>query len=246
MEVIIRDKRKNEQLNKKRTIKKNETVADNKKEMALKQQKLDNAKIKLVEQEYQNNLKEKLEDGLYDLINKLNHVDSSLSTIELRNLLSRKTVIGVPPKYSNTELGILFDYYKQYIEQINKIQTFLPTKKNFCSFAGISSYTYDNYMQSDDTERREIMQMIDDYITDINLTSAQNGEIKEVTTIFRSKAEHGLVEATAPVVIEHKSETNMDTILKQIQAVNQGKSLKTIELHQDKDGIYREGDTNEN
>lgn len=246
MEVIIRDKRKDEQLNKKRIRQKNETVADNKKEMALKQQKLDNAKIKLVEQEYQNNLKEKLEDGLYDLINKLNHVDSSLSTIELRNLLSRKTVIGVPPKYSNTELGILFDYYKQYIEQINKIQTFLPTKKNFCSFAGISSYTYDNYMQSDDAERREIMQIIDDYITDINLTSAQNGEIKEVTTIFRSKAEHGLVEATAPVVIEHKSETNMDTILKQIQAVNQGKSLKAIELHQDKDGIYREGDTNEN
>ena len=55
MEVIIRDKRKDEQLNKKKTIKKNETVADNKKEMALKQQKLDNAKIKLVEQEYQNN-----------------------------------------------------------------------------------------------------------------------------------------------------------------------------------------------
>lgn len=38
----------------------------------------------------------------------------------------------------------------------------------------------------------------------------------------------------------------MDTILKQIQAVNQGKSLKTIELHQDIDGVYKEGDTNEN
>lgn len=214
--------------------------------MALKQQKLDNAKIKLVEQEYQNNLKEKLEDELYNLINKLKHIDDSLSTIELRNLLSRKTVIGVPPKYSNTELGILFDYYKQFIEQINKVQTYLPTKKNFCSFAGISSKTYDHYMQSDDAERREIMQMIDDYITDITLTSAQNGEIKEITTIFRSKAEHGMVEASAPVIIEHKSETNMDTILKQIQAVNQGKSLKTIELHQDSNGIYREGDTNEN
>lgn len=214
--------------------------------MALKQQKLDNAKIKLVEQEYKNNLQEKLEDGLIELTNKLNEVDNSLSTIELRNLLSRKTVIGMPPKYSNAELGILFDYYKQYIEQINKIQQFLPTKKNFCSFAGISSKTYDSYMQSDDSERREIMQMIDDYITDITLTSAQNGEIKEITTIFRSKAEHGMVEASAPVVIEHKSETNMNTILKQIQAVNQGKSLKTIELHQDRDGVYKEGDTNEN
>lgn len=214
--------------------------------MALKQQKLDNAKIKLVEQEYQSNLKERLEDELYNLINKLNHIDDSLSTIELRNLLSRKTVIGVPPKYSNTELGILFDYYKQFIEQINKVQTYLPTKKNFCSFAGISSKTYDHYMQSDDAERREIMQMIDDYITDITLTSAQNGEIKEITTIFRAKAEHGIIEQTAPVVIEHRSETNMDTILKQIQAVNQGKSLKTIELYQDSNGIYREGDTNEN
>lgn len=206
--------------------------------MALKQQKLDNAKIKLVEQEYQSNLKERLEDELYNLINKLNHIDDSLSTIELRNLLSRKTVIGVPPKYSNTELGILFDYYKQFIEQINKVQTYLPTKKNFCSFAGISSKTYDHYMQSDDAERREIMQMIDDYITDITLTSAQNGEIKEITTIFRAKAEHGIIEQTAPVVIEHRSETNINEIMKQISAVNQGKSLKTINLEKKDDGSY--------
>ena len=65
-------------------------------------------------------------------------------------------------------------------------------------------------------------------------------------SIFRSKAEHGMVEASAPVVIEHKSETNIDTILKQIQAVNQGKSLKTIELHQDENGIYRKENTDEN
>lgn len=214
--------------------------------MALKQQKLGNAKIKLMEQEYQNNLKDRLENELNNLVNKLEQTDNSLSTIELRSLLSRKTVIGVPPKYSNTELGILFNYYKQFIEQINKFQTYLPTKKNFCSFIGISSKTYDNYMQADDAERREIMQMIDDYITDIALTSAQNGEVKEITTIFRSKAEHGLIEQTAPVVIEHRSETNMDTILKQIQAVNQGRSLKTIELHQDNDGVYRGGNTNEN
>ena len=55
-----------------------------------------------------------------------------------------------------------------------------------------------------------------------------------------------MIEATAPVIIEHKNETNIDTILKQIQAVNQGKSLKTIELQQDKNGIYRKEDTDEN
>lgn len=211
--------------------------------MIRQQEKLDNAKIKLIEQEYQSNLKEKLEDELFNLVHKLKHIDGTMSTIEITNLLSRKTVIGVAPKYSNIELGILFDYYKQFIGQINKTQTYLPTKKNFCSFAGISSNVYNRYIQSEDSERREIMQRIDDYITDLQLTSAQNGEIKEISTIFRSKAEHGMIEATAPVVIEHKNETNIDTILKQIQAVNQGKSLKTIELQQDKNGIYRKEDT---
>ena len=111
-------------------------------------------------------------------MHKLKDIDGTMSTIEITNLLSRKTVIGVAPKYSNIELGILFDYYKQFIGQINKTQTYLPTKKNFCSFAGISSNVYNRYIQSEDSERREIMQMIDDYITDLQLTSAQNGEIK--------------------------------------------------------------------
>ena len=83
------------------------------------------------------------------------------------------------------------------------------------------------------------MQIIDDYITDIMLTSAQDGKVREITTIFRSKAEHGMVEQTAPIVIEHKSETNMENIIKQIEAVNQGKSLRTIELKQQPDGTYK-------
>ena len=82
------------------------------------------------------------------------------------------------------------------------------------------------------------MQMIDDYIVDLNLTSAQKGEIKEITTIYRSKAEHGLVEAQAPIVIQHKAQANLEDIRKQIEAVNQGKSLKTIELKKQPDGSY--------
>lgn len=175
---------------------------------------------------------------MQDLTNKLQNIDGTLSTIELKTLISQKNVIGISPKYSNAEVAILFDYYKQFIEQINKVQSYLPTKKNFCSFIGISSNQYDNWRQSEDSERAEIMQMIDDYITDLQLTSAQNGEIKEVTTIYRTKAEHGMIEATAPVVIEHKAETNINNIMKQIEAINKGKSLKTIELKKQPDGSY--------
>lgn len=180
-----------------------------------------------------------MEDRLFDLINKLKHLGNNTpSVIELRTMISEKNLIGISPKYSNTELAILFDYYKQFITQINKYTRYLPTKQNFCSFAGISTQTYNSYKQSDDIERREIMQQIEDYITDIMLTSAQNGEIREVTTMFRSKTEHGYVEAQAPIVIEHKSETDINNIMKQIEAVNKGRSLKEIELKQNEKGVY--------
>lgn len=204
------------------------------------QAQLTKAKTELVQKEFQDGLKDYMEQRLFDLIHKLKHVETgkSLTTIELKSLISQKNVIGLSPKYNNTELAILFDYYKQFIEKINELQTFLPTKKNFCSFIGISSSQYDRWRQSDDSERREIMQMIDDYITDLQLTASQNGEVKEITTIYRTKAEHGMVEATAPVVIEHKTEANIDKIKAQIEALNKGRSLETIELEQNDDGSY--------
>lgn len=234
--------RKKETRTEENIVKQKQTLDTNKVENQEKQKQLTKAKAELVKQEFQDNLKENLEQRLFDLTYKLKHVEKGheFSTMELKTLLSQKNVIGQSPKYSVSELAILFDYYKQFILKINECQTYLPTKKNFCGFVGISSSQYDMWRQSDDPERQEIMQIIDDYITDIQLTSAQNGEIKEISTIYRTKAEHGMVEATAPVVIEHKSETNIDNIMQQIEAINKGKSLKTIELKKNTDGVYEE------
>ena len=58
-----------------------------------------------------------------------------------------------------------------------------------------------------------------------------SGETKEITTIFRGKTSHGLVEASAPIVIEHKSETDISKINSMIEAIKAGKSLKSIELN---------------
>lgn len=237
---MIRDKRT---FKERKSISKQKQTIDSKKiENREKQTQLTTAKAELIKQEFQDNLKENLEQRLFDLIYKLNHVESgkNLSTIEIKTLISQKNSIGISPKYNNTELAILFEYYKKFINQINKFQRYLPTKKNFCSFIGISSSQYDRWRQSEDSERAEMMQIIDDYITDIMLTSAQDGEIKEITTIFRSKAEHGLVEQTAPIVIEHKSDINIDKIMQQIEVINKGKSLKQIELKKNSNGIYEE------
>jgi len=202
-------------------------------------EKLQDLKAELIKREYQDNLSINMEKRLDEFVKRLTNVNKNMSTIEIKNLLSQKNVIGISPKYNTSEIAILFNYYKQFINQINDIQRYLPTKKDFCSFIGISSNQYDRWRQSEDSERAEIMQMIDDYITDLQLTSAQNGDIKEISTIYRTKSEHGMVEATAPIVIEHKSEVNTDRIMQQLKAINEGKSLKSIELEKQQNGIYK-------
>lgn len=137
---------------------------------------------------------------------------------------------GNVPKYSVEELCLIFEYYQKCMIAINKHMKFAPTKRNFCAFCGISTAVYDRWLISTDENRAEVMKMIDDYISDIMLSAAQVREIDSITTLFRTKAEHGMIEASAPIVIEHKTEVNMEKIQAQISALKQGKSLKTIEL----------------
>lgn len=201
-------------------------------------EKVKEMKAELVKQDFQNNLKENLEQRLFDLAYKLSHADGTLSVIQIKSMLSAKNAFGISPKYNNTELELLFKYYQEFILKVNEIQSYRPTKQDFCAFAGITTQVYNNWLKSDDDERREIMQRVEDYITDIMLTEAQNGGIKEITTMFRAKTEHGYVEAQAPVVIEHKSEIDMDKMKKQLEAIEQGKSLQTITFEKKQDGSY--------
>ena len=185
----------------------------------------------LIEKKYKEGFKDYMEQRLYDLKYELKHMnpESKLTLVEIDKLIRGKHLIGTQ-LYSAEELSILFDYYRDFISEINKVIRYIPSKKNFCGFAKMSSSTYDSYLISGDAQRIEIMKMIDDYITDISLTLAQHREIDNVTTIYRSKAEHGMVEATAPIVIKNEVDINLDEIKQQVEALKAGKSLKTIEL----------------
>lgn len=185
----------------------------------------------LIEKEYKEGLKDHLEQQLFDLRYKITHMDKEthLALVEIDRIIRGKTLVGTN-LYSAEELAILFDYYREFISEINKVTRYVPSKKNFCAFAKMSSRTYDSYLINGDSQRIDVMQMIDDYITDISLTLAQNREIDNVTTIYRSKAEHGMVEATAPIVIRHETDVNIEEIKEQVKALKAGKNLKTIEL----------------
>ena len=92
---------------------------------------------------------------------------------------------------------------------------------------GMSTTTYNQYLFGHDEEKTEIMVQIDDYIKETMLTLAQLGEIKEVSTIFRGKASHGMIEASAPQEIVHREIIDLSSINRMIDDVKKGKSLKS-------------------
>lgn len=188
----------------------------------------------LIKEKYKDGFKDYMEQRLFDFKYELKRInpESRLTLLEIDKLIRGKRTVGVA-LYSAEELSMLFDYYRDFISEINTVTRYIPTKKNFCAFANMSSSTYETYLTDGDMQRIETMKMIDDYITDISLTLAQNREIDNVTTMFRSKTEHGMVEATAPIVIRKEHDINLGEIKQQLNALKAGKSLKTIELTED-------------
>lgn len=220
--MIIRKKQYKEGLE----TKDKKIVEQQKKEMLVK------AGEKSILEEYKKELPKQLESRLNEIAEQLSVKEEvqGLSTIEINEILRPHNLIGQPLKYTAEELNIVFEYYRQAIVAINKKVKYPPSKGSFCAFADISTATYNNYLRSPDESIQEVILRINDYLVDTTLTSAQLKEIDNITTMFRGKAEFGLVEAQSPVVIEHRSETDMSKISAMIQQLKQGKSLKTIEL----------------
>lgn len=208
-------------------------------EVQKKEQLVQAGKNQIME-EYKNKLPQELEKRLDVIATQISIQEEvqGLSSIEINEILRPHNLIGSNPKYSTDQLRIIFDYYREALIIINRKYKYPPSKENFCAFAGMSTSTYNKYLTSPNEDMQELMLMIDDYIRENMLTSAQIGETKEITTMFRGKTAHGMVEASSPVVVEHRTETDLTKIQQMIQRVQEGKSLKTIELTKKEDGTY--------
>ena len=215
------------------------TKEENLEEVEKKEQLVQAGKNQIME-EFKNNLNEYMEARIQALSMEIASKEEvkGLSSMEINELLRPHNLIGANPKYSVDQLRIIFDYYREALIAINREFKYPPSKENFCAFAGMSTATYNKYLLSPNEEMQELMLMIDDYIRENMLTSAQIGETKEITTMFRGKTAHGMVEASSPVVVEHRTETDLTKIQQMIQRVQEGKSLKTIELTKKEDGTY--------
>lgn len=148
-----------------------------------------------------------------------------LSVTKIHSLITHRSMSELATagnkSFTIQELAIALNIYIEMINEINKYTKFPPSKGSFCMMLGISTITYNNYLQ--DPEKCEIMRIIDDYITTTIISSAQLGEIREIMTMFSLKTLHGFIEAQAPTVIEHKSSIDIDDIQAQLSQLKKGK-----------------------
>lgn len=136
------------------------------------------------------------------------------------------TLYSARPMYTAEKLIIAFDLYRDMITQCNlNGMKIIPNKSHFSRFCGFSTATYDSYMQSTDIAMRNLMEVIDDYMFDVNVTSAQHREIELATTMFRAKVEQGKIEPTAPQVHILSPDADMEKIYEDIKRIKEGKRV---------------------
>lgn len=176
--------------------------------------------------EYMENRLNEISTELAEILNDDNN--KGFETVQILNMIKQpKYCLGPAPKYSTEELFVIFEAYQKMTGYINKYVKFIPTKENFCRFAGIATSTFETYLNSNETDKKNIMRNILDYLIDINLSLAQDRKIDNITTIHRGKATLGMIEQQAPQIIEHQIVTDIDAIRANINAIRQGKSLRS-------------------
>lgn len=94
----------------------------------------------------------------------------------------------------------LFSEFLELVSWLNEYGAFIPSKQLFSAFTGISSTAYTYLMTDGDSEQREAILAVENFIVDMNMEAASQGMAKERTTEFRMKARgsagHGIRTAT--------------------------------------------------
>lgn len=94
----------------------------------------------------------------------------------------------------------LFSDFLELVSWLNEYGTFIPSKQIFSAFSGISPTAYTYLMTDGDSEQREAILAVENFLVDMNMEAASQGMAKERTTEFRMKARgsagHGIRTAT--------------------------------------------------
>lgn len=112
------------------------------------------------------------------------------------NYLSVNNDIEELEQRSFEDHNVLFKAFMKYqniISKINERTVFVASKENFCFFMGWTTKFYDDMLSNTSEEVKAMMEMINDYIIDSQLSAGQQGLLKANLTKFRAQTagEHG-------------------------------------------------------
>lgn len=143
----------------------------------------------------------------------------TISTVQVKTMLFRACIgIGmvensVAQALTKEQLMSVYTDFLDLVEWLQDYCVFAPSRQVFCTFAGIADSNYNWLLQYGTQDQKEIMDMINNYIIDISLEQAQQGNAKETTTKFRMQAKtvgHAVVEASAVDGLLEKVEEQYD------------------------------------
>lgn len=178
------------------------------------------------ELDYQNQLKNKAKKP----------TRKSISTVQVKTMLFRACIdIGmvennVAQALTREQLMAVYTDFLDLVEWLQDYCVFAPSRQVFCTFAGIADSNYNWLLQYGTQDQKEIMDMVNNYIIDISLEQAQQGNAKETTTKFRMQAKtigHAVVEATAVDGLLEKAEEQYDQ--QYFDRIKQGIMQRAIE-----------------
>lgn len=96
-------------------------------------------------------------------------------------------VAGAVLDYSPAEYSVIFDYFKECIKEMNKVEIIPPTKEMFCQMCGFSTTRFNELKNSSTREIREILLQVEDYICNYLSVGGLTRKISEVSSIFSQK-----------------------------------------------------------
>ena len=98
------------------------------------------------------------------------------------------------------QIMTIFSDFLELVSWLNEYGIFIPSKQIFSAFSGITPTAYTYLMTDGDSEQREAILAVENFLIDMNMEAASQGMAKERTTEFRMKARgsagHGIRTAT--------------------------------------------------
>lgn len=211
------------------------TKSENTKTYIRNRDKKEIEKQKLIEQikeeskdKFLPTLKEKTKQATQYIVDLLrNKGEDKVNNIQIMSIIAQRSMVDIVNAgnvtFTPQEIMIGFNLYLGMINKINEIKKFPPTVESFAIFMGISRTTYNNWLV--DPNKKDVMDYIHSYLLGMLATSALTGEVREISAMYQQKV-MGKIEATAPIIVEHKKTENVDEIQAQLKALKKDKIIE--------------------